>query len=63
MILNKEFQKDEELEFNVYGFKAKGLFIHLKDRVFKIKVTYDETEVTDLGCTANVHQSFLINKD
>lgn len=26
MILNKEFQKDEELEFNVYGFKVKGLF-------------------------------------
>lgn len=57
----KEFTEGQELEFDVYGYKVKGTYISMIDkRVLKIKVTYDESEVTPIGCTANVNQSFIV---
>jgi hypothetical protein len=32
----------------------------IAEKVIKIEVTYDESEVTEVGATGNVHQSFLV---
>lgn len=59
----ENFEKGQELEFEIYGNQVKGKFLSfIAERVIKIEVTYDSTEVTEVGCTANVHQSFLVNQ-
>lgn len=51
----------QEYEFNVYGYKLTGKYLSMiADKVVKIEVVFDETESTDVGCTANVDESFLI---
>jgi len=57
----ENLKKGQELEFEVYGNKIKGKYLSMiKEKVIKIEVTYDSSGVTDIGCTANVHQSFLV---
>ncbi len=59
----KRFKEGQELEFEIYGTQLKGEYLSMiEEKVIKIKVTYDSSEVTDIGCTANVHQSFLVRQ-
>jgi hypothetical protein len=58
---NQFFRQLQELEFNVNGIQLKGKYLStIAESVIKIEVTYDESEVTEVGATANVHQSFLV---
>lgn len=57
----KNFIVGQELEFDVYGTQIKGTYLEMtEEKVIKIEVTYDSSEVTEVGCTANVHQTFLV---
>jgi hypothetical protein len=57
----ENFKEGQELEFDVYGTQIKGKYLSMIDeKVIKIEVTYDSSEVTEVGCTLNVHQSFLV---
>lgn len=57
----ENFKEGQELEFDIYGTNVKGKFVSMIDeKVIKIEVTYDSTEVTEVGCTSNVHKSFLV---
>ena len=57
----ENFKEGQELEFEVYGNQVKGKYLSMiEEKVIKIEVTYDSSEVTEVGCTANVHQSFLV---
>ena len=59
--LASRFEVGDELEFYVYGTNIKGKFIGMiEPKVIKIEVTYDSSEVTDIGCTTNCHESFLV---
>lgn len=60
--MENEFKVGQELSFNVYGNEVKGKYIcMLNERTVNIEVTYDDLEVTDIGCTANVNLSFLVD--
>ncbi len=55
------FTEKQELEFNVNGTKVTGKYLSMiAENVIQIEVTFDESEVTEVGCSANVHQSFLV---
>jgi hypothetical protein len=57
----ENFKEGQELEFDVYGTQVKGKYLSMiEEKIIKIEVTYDSSEVTEVGCTSNVHQSFLV---
>lgn len=59
--MKNKFTAGQELSFNVYGNEIKGKYVCMLDeRTIKIEVTYDNSEVTDIGCTANVNLAFLV---
>lgn len=62
--MENQFKAGQELSFNVYGNEIKGKYICMLDdnRAVKIEVTYDDMEITDIGCTANVELSFLVKE-
>jgi len=56
-----KFNVGDELEFYIYGNSIKGKFLgYIEPKVIKIEVTFDSSEVTDIGCTVNCHESFLV---
>ena len=58
----EKYKVGQELEFDVYGNQVKGKFISmLNDKVITIEVTYDSLENTEIGCTANVNESFILH--
>lgn len=59
--LASRFEIGDELEFYVYGTNIKGKYIGMVEpKVIKIEVTFDSSDVTDVGGTTNCHESFLV---
>lgn len=58
----REYKESEILEFNCYGSILKGHFLSKEDNVIFIKVTSDSEKVYEPGETAEISETFLINK-
>jgi len=60
----ENFKQGQELDFDVYGTKIKGKYLSMiKKKTMKIEVIYDSSEVVEVGCSTNIHQSFLVQQD
>lgn len=59
-IVNYNFEKGQELHFNIYGSILEGKFLSMIDESnIEIEVTFDEDNVSKIGCSENVNISFL----
>ena len=54
-----EYTQDQELIFDIYGFKLKGKFISIDNDLIKVSVMHDEAGVDECGDITSVNKSFL----